>query len=305
MLNAGQPGFVNAPVTKFVIGVVVVATLFGSILGSQKRLVLSMDAVIKHGQLWRLATHNFVFSTPGELLFGVVLLYYFRQFERQMGSSRFAALATFTASLHTLGLLVFHLLLPSSLPRPASGPYALVFACLVRFAFETPALYVFQLVGSLSLTDKTFPYLLALQLVLSDPARSLPPILTATVAGLAARIPFIAHRLDTPKVLVNFSSSTLLPLLNTAPPPSRMMPGRRIRQRRDHVARGTANADGERRDESRPISTAEAQASVSGAHIDTLIAMGFSRQRSISALLRSNDDVQMATEQLLAEGAHS
>ncbi len=303
MLNAGQPGFVNAPVTKLVVGVVVIATLFGSILGSQKRLVLSMDAVFKYGQVWRLATHNFVFSTPGELLFGVVLLYYFRQFERQMGSSRFAALATFVAAFHTAGLCLFHFLLPSSTPSPASGPYALVFACLVRFAFDTPALYVFQIVGSLSLSDKTFPYILALQLALSAPARSLPPMLTATMAGLAARIPFIAQRLDTPKVLVNLFSSTLLPLLNTAPPPSRILPSQRTRQRRGRPNQGETNAAAAERDEARPISTVEAQASVSGAHIDTLIAMGFSRQSSIAALLRANDDVQMATEQLLAEAA--
>ncbi len=65
-------------------------TQFGSILSSQRRLVLSLDDVLSRGQAWRLVTHNFVLSTPGELLFGVVLLYYFRQFERHLGSARYA-----------------------------------------------------------------------------------------------------------------------------------------------------------------------------------------------------------------------
>lgn len=300
MLSAGQAGFANAPVTKAVICAVVVTTLFGSIIGSQKRLVLSLGAVAS-GQIWRLVTHHFVFSTPGELLFGVTLLYYFRQHERQMGSSRYFALAAFAGALHTAALCAAHFALPATAPRPASGPYSLIFAALVRFAFDTPAIYVFRLAGALALSDKTFPYLLALQLTLSAPARSLLPVATATIAGLAARVPVLANRLDAPRPLIDLASVTLLPLLNTTPVSAPHTTPRRMRTARGATAPGTAPPSDFANNPPMP-SVAERAASLTGAHIDTLISMGFSRERSINALLRAGDDVQLATERLLAEG---
>lgn len=291
MLNAGESGFVNAPVTKVVVVLVVVLTLFGSILGSHTRLVLSLPALLD-GQVWRLLTQHFVFSTPGELLFGIVLLYYFRQFERQMGSARYAALFVFCTILQTAALVAAHALLPPQLPRPAPGPYALVFAGLIRFAFETPPLYNFQILGSLTFSDKAFPYLLALQLALSAPVRSFVPVASAVLAGLLARIPPLASMLTTPKPIVDICSATLLPLLGTIPPRTRA-----LRRRRAAAGGGPAR--------NAPVNTAEAQRAVSGVNIDTLISMGFSRQAAIDALLRCNDDVQMATEQLLAQGPTS
>lgn len=291
MLNSGQAGFTNAPVTKGMIMVVVITTLFGSILSSQKRLTLT-DLAFDRAQLWRLLTHNFVFSTPGELLFGLTLLYYFRQFERHMGSSRYFALAFFATFLHTFALCLLHLLLPSRwTPPPSPGPYALVYACIVRFAFDTPRIYAFRLMGAVALSDKSFPYLLSLQLALSSPARSIIPVLTAILAGLVARFPPIAASLDTPSSLVRAASVTILPLLDTAPA---ARPSRRIH------ARGAANAS----QSTHPSSNGASQASLTGAHIDTLVAMGFSRERSIAALVRASDDVHLATERLLAEGTN-
>ena len=38
---------------------------------------------LERGELWRLFTTNVVFTSPGEALFGMYLLYHFRVFERQ------------------------------------------------------------------------------------------------------------------------------------------------------------------------------------------------------------------------------
>ncbi len=44
-------------------------------------------------QAWRLGTSQFAFATNGELVVGLILLYNFRQFERQFGSKKFAVRA--------------------------------------------------------------------------------------------------------------------------------------------------------------------------------------------------------------------
>lgn len=280
MLNAGHPGFVHAPVTKAVIALVVLSTVFGSIIGSQTRLTLRLPEIINNLQLWRLFTHNFVFTTPGELLFGVVLLYFFRQFERQMGSSRYAAFALVTASIHTFALCIAQLLSPSLLP--ASGPYALVFSCLVHFFFETPKIYHFQLLGALEFSDKSFAYLLAVQLTCSDPPRSLLSFAAALAAGLAYRLPGVREHADFPDSVVAACSSYVLPLLATNQRTS-------TRSRRQYERMRTGGAV-----------VREREHAVSEDNVETLVAMGFSREQSVAALQRNHDDVHRATEQLLA-----
>lgn len=272
MLSAGPPGFVHAPVTKAVIGLVVLATVFGSILDSHTRLTLRVSDVIHNFQVWRLITHNFVFTTPGELLFGTVLLYYFRLFERQMGSSRYAAYAIITTTLSTMFLCLCQLFFQSLIP--ASGPYALIFASLIHFYFETPKIYHFQILGSVRLSDKSFAYLLALQLLCSSPPRSLLSGLTAVVSGILYRLPFVKDR-DLPESLTAVCSTYVLPLLGTSPRASRT----RSRRQRHSLHPATQ--------------------SFSEPNVDTLVSMGFSREQSIAALVRTRDDVHRATEQLL------
>lgn len=280
MLNAGHPGFVHAPVTKVTIAAVVLSTVFGSIIGSQTRLTLRLPEVVSHVQLWRLVTHNFVFTTPGELLFGVVLLYFFRQFERQMGSSRYACFAVITSLLHTLLLCVSQVVLPS-LP-PASGPYALVFANLVHFFFETPKTYHFQLLGAVALSDKSFAYLLATQLICSSPPRSVPSFACGVAAGLVYRLPLLRSRADLPEGVVAACSAWVLPLLGTA-----HGSGGRSRRAYDRV---------------RPLGVMDGggDAPVTAEHVERLVAMGFSREEGVAALRHNHDDVHRATEQLLA-----
>lgn len=307
MLNAGQPGFVNSPVTKTIIASVILATVFGSIIESQSRLTLHMDSVIEGKQVWRLLTHNFVFTTPGELLFGIVLLYFFRQFERQLGSSRYAAFALVTSTLYTAVLAGLQVAQP--LLMPASGPYALIFACVVHFFFETPKVYHFQVLGALDLSDKTFAYMLAVQLVFSAPPRSLLSCAAALLAGVVCRVPIVRDHMDMPEALVAFCSTYVLPLLGTQPRPSssrrsRSTPHARAAQAAaaDGGVDGEASAQGERElQEAQEAQMLQSPSPppVSGEHISTLVAMGFSRDQATIALHRAHDDVQVATEVLL------
>lgn len=288
MLNAGQSGFAYAPISKIVITLVVLTTVFGSIIGSQSRLTLRIPQVKDNLHLWRLLTHNFVFTTPGELLFGVVLLYYFRQLERQLGSSRFAAFTLITCSIYTALLVTLQILLPSTIP--ASGPYSLIFASMVFFYFETPKVYHFQVLGAFALSDKSFAYILTLQLVFSSPSRSLISCAVAIISGICYRLPGIRENAEMPEPLVTFCSNYILPFIASS---SRSSSSRRSR----HYSSAATNS---RRRANVGLLTQNGITAISESNLNTLVAMGFSRDQCISALQRSNDDVQRATDMLLS-----
>lgn len=300
---------VNAPVTKAIVVSVVATTLFASISGVQSKLGVRADAILLRGEAWRLLTHNFLFATPGELLFGVVLLYYFRQFERQMGSSRFFAFSLAASSIYTLFLVLLDFFLPPTVFL-SSGPYAFIFSYFVQFFFETPKIYQFQLLGSLSLSDKSFPYLLAAQMLVSAFPRSLFCLLCAVGAGIILRLPSISANLQTPAPIVHFATIMLLPLMDTAATTPRRISRRRgvVRSSRTHTPAassplipddGASNQDGVPQNSQR-------QADHNGEpgpfepHIGAITAIGFTREQAIEALAQTGNDVQRAAERLIS-----
>jgi len=57
-------------------------------------------------QIWRLVTSQWIFTSTGEFIFGILLLYIFRSFERRYGSSKFAVFClSFPSSLPLFSLL--------------------------------------------------------------------------------------------------------------------------------------------------------------------------------------------------------
>jgi membrane associated rhomboid family serine protease len=242
-------------VTKAILISVVSTTLFASIAGTHSKLALNAWSVIHHGEAWRLVTHNFLFATPGELLFGVVLLYFLRQFERQMGSSRFFAFVMFSAGLYTAEMFLIDLAIGRRVVL-SSGPYAFIFASMVRFFFETPKIYEFQLFGSMSLSDKSFPYLLALQLILSSIPQSLFSLGCGIVGGLLLRLPVLQPYVQTPTPLVSLASTTILPFMDTAPTNSNRT--RRSSRRGRAVAQGQRQMSTQQLDDRTQTSTQSA-----------------------------------------------
>ena len=73
-------------------------------------------------------SHAFVFRHPGELLFGSALIYYFRLFERQLGTAKFGAFALVSCGL---GYALEAALSAATGRASAGGLYPLIFACLV------------------------------------------------------------------------------------------------------------------------------------------------------------------------------
>lgn len=339
MLNAGHAGFVHAPVTKVIISTVVLTTVFGSIIESRTRLTLNLTSVIKSHQFWRLLTHHFVCSTPGELLFGTVLIYFFRQYERQLGSSKFSSIIFLSSTIYTILLLLYLNYLPQ-LIAPASGPYSCIFMILLYFMFETPKIYHLQVLGLFNLSDKTFPYLILIQLLLSSPPSSFVSSFFAIIAALICRFPFISTFCDWPQPIISMSSNYILPYIGTTPRPSTVSAQARRNRAAARYARVTAAVNGlleagARQQELHQtteqgtadsgtghigdgsgvvrgdnddvddhlLTTTSLPVIVSSEHVATLVDMGFETNDVVSALRQANNDLQVATEYLLRSSA--
>eukprot|EP00741_Cyanophora_paradoxa_P016060 tig00000042_g15504.t1 len=307
MLHSGPSGFSNAPVTKALLLLCGGTSVVSSLLNARYVLSLDVRQLMQKFQLWRLFTHNWLFLSPGELLFGMLLLYYFRIFERQMGSSKYAAMVSIFAGVSTLLQLV--VLVPFRSFRIAvSGPYGILFGALVQFFAEIPVTYRFRVAGAVTLSDKSFTYLMAAQLVFS----SFPASLLGAVCGIAAGCVYRSEglrlrRVEFPGPLVRLCTKYLLPLLATETSATRVTtaPGLQPQAPPGADPHGTqGNFDtllgpGRRAGPAMPMGAPQAPAPPREEDVATLESMGFSRAAAMEALRRAGGDLGAATELLL------
>lgn len=101
-----------------------------------------MGALLGKRELWRVVTYQLAFSSAGELVIGVFLLYTLRQFERHWGSRKFGAFVIISKLVGFLigsSALLWHRSSAQGANLSlASGPYSLIFAGLVQFHFDIP-----------------------------------------------------------------------------------------------------------------------------------------------------------------------
>lgn len=289
-MNGGPSGFNNAPITRtFVIACCLFTILFG-IQGRSNKLGLSYQDIWKKFQLWKLIVSVFTFSSTPELMFGAYLLYYFRVFERQIGSNKYSVFVSFSILMSSLLQLFGQAFLSDpTLSVLTSGPYGLIFSSFVPFYFDIPVSTRFR-VTSLSFSDKSFIYLAGLQLLLSSWKRSLIPGLCGILAGTLYRLNVLGiRRLKFPEFIASFFSRLSLPSVgNTAPAPSaRNGPSFAARQ-----VEGNYRA---------PMSSASEPPEDS---IETLVSMGFDRNSARQALVHARNDINAATNILLESQAH-
>jgi len=210
-------GFYHAPVSKGLMAVAAAGTLLTQTM-KWSSLGLSHAALFEKLQLWRVGTCHVAFGTAGEAVFGLFLLYHFRMFERQRGTHKYAALAFTCTCAATSMQLAWLLLSPSKGQTLASGPYGLLFALLVQYAYDVPAGSFFSVLGC-RFSDKTFMYLLALQLVFSSSTAAAVPSLSGAVAGLLYRADFMRmRRFQFPKSVCRFLGTALGTLLASPKP---------------------------------------------------------------------------------------
>ncbi|RZB47710.1 Rhomboid-like protein 20 [Glycine soja] len=140
-MNGGPSGFTNAPVTRAFIITSALFTIFFGIQGRFSTLGLSYQDIFGKLRLWKLIISIFSFSSTPELMFGLYLLYYFRVFERQIGSNKYSVFIVFSiltslllevlavALLKVTAYTIGRHPLPSATFRRHQPPFAVVRRC--------------------------------------------------------------------------------------------------------------------------------------------------------------------------------
>lgn len=296
-MNGGPSGFHNAPVTRTL---VIACALLTILIGIQSRSTsfgLSYQDVFRNIQLWRFIASLFAFSSTPELMFGLYLLYYFRVFERQIGSNKYSVFVLFSLIITSLfEVLALALLLrdrTSSLL--ASGPYGLIFASFIPFYFDIPVTTRFHVFG-FHFSDKSFIYLAGLQLLLSSWKRSILPGLCGVLAGSLYRINvFGIRRLKLPQ----FITSSFSRLSRSSSSSSSSTTSSR------NILGNVPSFMGRQPERNRP--TFAPPASVAEPPEDSialLVSMGFNRNSAREALMRARNDINVASNILLETQSH-
>lgn len=202
-MNTGPGGFGHAPVSK------------GLVLASVGSSVIANAARASHRRLpqplvW--LSRTLAFGSPGELLFGCLLLYYFRVLERQQGSRKFGSYAAVVTGMSYALQLGISTLMQSRSPLPPA-PLPLVFAGFVPFLLDIPPTSQFTVLGY-KMSDKAFVYLAGLQLLLTSGRQALITLAASGLAGLMYRLNICnVKRLRIPRVISSALSRVLGPLL--------------------------------------------------------------------------------------------
>ncbi|XP_074243586.1 ubiquitin-associated domain-containing protein 2 isoform X5 [Saimiri boliviensis] len=290
----------------------------------QKLFVYDLHAVKNDFQIWRLICGRIICLDLKDTFCSSLLIYNFRIFERRYGSRKFASflLGSWVLSALFDFLLVeamqysFGITAASNLP---SGFLAPVFALFVPFYCSIPRVQVAQILGPLSITNKTLIYILGLQ-----------------ISGLCydSKMFQVHQVLCIPSWMAKFFSWTLEPIFSSSEPTSearigmgatldiqrqqrmelldrqlmfsQFAQGRRQRQQQGGMInwnrlfpplrqRQNVNYQGGQQSEPAvppPLEVSEEQ-------VARLMEMGFSRGDALEALRASNNDLNVATNFLL------
>lgn len=214
-MASGQ--FHNAPCTKLVIIATAGISVLNGVLKSPPRLLTIFDILDRPSRIVRLFVQPWTYYSAGELLFGTILLYLFRVFERHWGTPKFtgyAFISCMSSILVHFALFIVFKPLPFAQLRP--GPYGLIFSLLWRYAIEIPPISKFTIFG-ISMTDKIFIYALALQLLLSSPPSSTAAGISGLLGGMLASSQLLRlEKFRFPTFLQKLCHNYIRPLLQSS-----------------------------------------------------------------------------------------
>ncbi|XP_004493394.1 rhomboid-like protein 20 [Cicer arietinum] len=290
-MNGGPSGFTNAPVTRAFIIASALFTIFFGIQGRFNTLGLSYQDIFGKLRFWKLIMSIFSFTSTPELMFGLYLLYYFRVFERQIGSNKYSVFIVFSI----LSSLLFEVFSVALLKDPTAtlvtpGPYGLIFASFVPFFFDIPVSTRFRLFG-FHFSDKSFIYLAGLQLLLSSWKRSILPGLCGILAGSVYRLNVLyIRKAKFPEFISSFFSRISLPSMGSPRPTSTR-----------NVVGSVPSYPARQMERNYPMHSAVEPSEDS---ITTLVSMGFDRNSARQALVQARNDVNVATNILLEAQSH-
>ncbi|ELK14928.1 Ubiquitin-associated domain-containing protein 2 [Pteropus alecto] len=308
----------------------------------QRFFVYDLQAVKDDFQIWRLICGRIICLDLKDTFCSSLLIYNFRIFERRYGSRKFASflLGSWVLSALVDCILVeavwysFGITASRNLP---SGFLAPVFALFVPFYCSIPRVQVAQILGPLSITNKTLIYILGLQLFTSGSY-----IWIVAISGLISGVCYNSKMLQVHQVLcipswmAKFFSWTLEPIFSSSEPTSEARIGMgatvdiQRQQRMELLDRQLmlsqfAQARRQRQQQGgminwnrlfpplrqrRNINYQDGQRSeqqapppleVSEEQVARLMEMGFSRGDALEALRASNNDLNVATNFLLQQ----
>ncbi|KAF3791472.1 Rhomboid-like protein 20 [Nymphaea thermarum] len=287
----------NAPITRIFVIACAVFTVLAGTRGHSATLGVSYQDIFNKRQFGRLLSSVFSFSSTPELIFGLYLLYYFRVFERQIGSNKYSVFILFSLLATTLiETICLELLKGPTFNTLASGPYAVIFASFVPFYFDIPVSTRFRVFG-FPFSDKSFIYLAGLQLILSSWRRSLLPGICGIVAGLFYHLNlFYVRKIKFPNAVASFFSRLSWPVA---------MGGSSSTAARRNIPRNAPRAVHPRVDSYPPSAPFASMVEPAEDSIATLVSMGFDRSSARQALVQARNDLNAATNLLLETQSHS
>ncbi|KAJ6408355.1 hypothetical protein OIU84_011633 [Salix udensis] len=295
-MNGGPSGFNNAPVARTFIIASAIFSVFMGIKGGSNKLGLSYQDILRKPRLWKLILSVFSFSSTPEMIFGLYLLYYFRVFERQIGSNKYSVFTLFSVIVSLLFEVFAVTLLQDPLANLlTSGPYGLIFASFVPFYFDIPVSTRFQFHG-VCFSDKSVIYLAGVLLLLSSWKRSILPGICGILAGSLYRLSlFGIRKAKFPEFIASFFSRHSWP--------SRPSTGSLRGETSRNVAGSAPSYAGRHLQRTHPAPMAPSTEPSEDA-IATLASMGFDRNSARQALVQARNDVNTATNILLEAQSH-
>ncbi|CAO3597201.1 unnamed protein product [Absidia cylindrospora] len=300
-MSTGPAGFRNTPVTKVLVTVIGGCSAISSLFEANQFTI--------QNPLWRLVSSQWVFTDIGSTVVGTWLIYKLRIIESRYGSSKFAALVFISFALSTL----FHQAANSIFGGARvtiNGPYALIFAILYQYHSIVPNTYRIPVLMNITMTDKSYVYAAAAQLLMSHLPSSLAPCHFGLFIGAIYNFGNI-RRWRFPSPIQSFFSRFILPVLGTSspmPPTSTLTSttsNSRLAASEIPLSTGSSSSisstipSAARQRNATNVNDVEIPAS--SENIDALVSMfpDCSRDVIASALVSSRHDLNRAAETLL------
>ncbi|KAI2617450.1 hypothetical protein GGR54DRAFT_607768 [Hypoxylon sp. NC1633] len=204
--------FTNAPVTRSLVYGLVGISIAVSLLDIKHYFYILVDLHLwRFHQSWRALIYQLCYTNSSEVLFAAMTLYNLRSVERMWGSRKFASFVFVTSLLTSiitpaiLALFLRPLTLGLFNYLPA-GPTPILFAVLAQYHAMIPPIYKYKVATSVStpaddqaqgimFSDKSYRYLLALQLALFQWPGSLLGALIGWLVGISWRMEILPRAL--------------------------------------------------------------------------------------------------------------
>jgi len=315
-------GFYQAPVSKsllVLVGSSHVASHIPSLSNLFKNIfsvTLARPEINSLRGLLRIVASKLVFPDTKSTILALVLIYFFRVFERRFGSLKFSSNLFLCWGL-TVSL---ELALSPLIDLPLSpGPLSIILPLFVPFYYQIPLTSSAQF-GPVNVSTKSLTYLLGLQLSLTSSSTIITTLLSL-ITGCVVFLTPLSHKFKFPSLLASLVDRVFGPIFKSGPPHTgssligatleiqRTQQAEAIEQQlmRSRAARFNVPIGGRqmRLDEMWRGGQNERRRDIvvdaSPEMVAVLTDMGFSRQRAEAALVQNNNDIDQATNQLLQD----